>query len=64
MTSSARRHVSRVSVTGVAVVGVGLPLRAVAVTHMRCLRKTAQSHDAEANTTERQTERVGVHGWG
>jgi len=35
----------------------------VAVTHMRCLRKTAQSHNAETNTTERQTERVGVHDW-
>ena len=63
MTRSARWHVSRVPVTGMAVVSGPVPVRAVAVTHMRCLRKTAQSHDAEANTAERQTERVGVHGW-
>jgi hypothetical protein len=44
-------------------VAVSVAMRAVAVTCVCSLRETAQSHDAETDTTERQTERVGVHGW-
>jgi hypothetical protein len=33
----------------------------VTVAGMYCLCKSAQRHDAEANTSERQTERVRVH---
>jgi hypothetical protein len=36
-----------------AVVGGAVSVRGVAVTHMYRLRKTAQSHNAEANTAER-----------
>jgi hypothetical protein len=42
---------------------MAVAVRGVAVTRVRCLCETAQRHDAEANSTERQAERVGVHDW-
>ena len=55
--------VSAMAVTGMRVTSVPVPLGTVAVTRVRRLCETAQRHDAETNTPERQTERVGVHGW-
>ena len=50
----------RVRVRAVRVPAGAMPV-GMAMNRMRCLCETAQRHDAEANTSERQTERVGVH---
>ena len=52
----------RMARVSVACVPVTLAVRGVAVTRVRRVCETAQSHDAEANSAKRQTERVGVHG--
>ena len=46
--------------TAVGVPVATVPVR-VGVTRMCCVCETAQRHDAKTNTTERQSERVGVH---
>ena len=41
---------------------MGVPVSGMPVTCVRRVCETAQRHDAETNTSERQAERIGVHG--
>ena len=43
-------------------VPMSVPVSGMPVTCVRRVCETAQRHDAETNTPERQAERVGVHG--
>jgi hypothetical protein len=50
------------TVAAVTVAAVTVPVSGMPVTCVRRVCETAQRHDAETNTPERQAERVGVHG--
>ena len=44
------------------IVSMGVPVTGMPVICVRRVCETAQRHDAESNTPERQAERIGVHG--